>query len=109
MKTKGKLLAAALVATVLWYGTPNTCYARDKYEHDAGAVAADVLVYRPAGIILTVGGSALFVLALPFSAIAGGTKHAAKTLVQTPWNLTFHRPVGTNMKEYVDDEWSWYY
>jgi len=99
---KGKLIGLVAGVVVLFWGFPNISRA-DTYEQKAGRIAADVLVWRPAGIILTIGGGALFVVALPFSAIAGGTKQTAKTLVVTPYNFTFRRPVGTDLRDYVDE------
>ncbi len=36
------------------------------------AMAGDILVARPIGVVLTAAGSVLFVVSLPFTAIAGG-------------------------------------
>ena len=89
------------IALVSW-SFPNACHA-DTYEKKAGAIAADALVYRPAGIILTVGGAALFLIALPAAALTGGTKETANTLIKTPFNFTFRRPIGTDLREYVHE------
>jgi hypothetical protein len=57
-------------------------------------VAADALVVRPACLVATVVGSAVFVVALPWAAASRSVKKAANTLVVLPANATFTRPLG---------------
>jgi hypothetical protein len=97
-----KLLGLVVGVVVLVAGLPNSI-AEDTYEQKAGRIAADVFVWRPAGLLLTIGGGALFVVALPISAITGGTKKTAHTLVVTPYKFTFQRPVGTDLRDYRDE------
>ncbi len=77
----GLLLASAPGAKAFEDGSPE-------------AIAADVLVARPACFAATVVGTGFFVLALPFAALGGNVKKAARTLVTGPGQLTFTRPVG---------------
>ena len=65
-------------------------------------MAADVLVVRPACLVATVVGSAVFVVALPAAAMSKSVKKAADTLVVKPANATFTRPLGDMeaLKEY---------
>lgn len=56
--------------------------------------AADALVVRPACLVATVAGSAVFVLALPWAAISKSVKKTANALVVKPANATFTRPLG---------------
>ena len=58
------------------------------------AIAADVLVARPACLVATVVGSAVFVLALPFAAMSKSTKKVGQTLVGGPAKATFTRELG---------------
>jgi hypothetical protein len=58
------------------------------------AIAADVLVARPACLVATVVGSAVFVLALPFAAMSKSVKKTGKTLVGGPAKATFSRDLG---------------
>jgi hypothetical protein len=60
----------------------------------AAAMAADALVARPVLLGLTVAGTGLFVLTLPFSALGGNTGEAAKMLVVGPAKSTFLRCLG---------------
>jgi hypothetical protein len=57
-------------------------------------VAADALVVRPACLVATVVGSAVFVVALPWAAISKTVKKTANALVAKPANATFTRPLG---------------
>ncbi len=57
-------------------------------------MAADALVVRPACLVATVVGSAVFVVALPAAALSKSVKKAADTLVVKPANATFTRPLG---------------
>lgn len=56
--------------------------------------AADALVIRPACLVATAVGSAVFVVALPWAAISKSVKKTANTLVVKPANATFTRPLG---------------
>jgi len=58
------------------------------------AMAADLLVIRPLGIVATVVGSAVFIVSLPFSALGGNTKAACRKLVGDPAKFTFTRALG---------------
>lgn len=57
-------------------------------------VAADALVVRPAGLAATAVGAAIFVVALPFAAIAGDVDRTARALVGAPARFTFKRKLG---------------
>ncbi len=57
-------------------------------------IPVDVLVIRPATLVGTVLGTALFVVALPFSIPSGSVKTTAKTLIVEPFKFTFTRPLG---------------
>ena len=56
--------------------------------------AADAIVVRPACLVATVVGSAVFVVALPWAAASKSVKQAANTLVVKPAAATFTRPLG---------------
>ncbi|MGR2739926.1 hypothetical protein ACUY1T_15915 [Billgrantia sp. Q4P2] len=59
-----------------------------------GAMVADALIARPLLLVATLGGTALFVVSLPFSAMGGNVDAAAETLVKTPAEATFRRCLG---------------
>ena len=68
---------------------------------DGGAILADVFIFRPMGFATFVGGSALFVVTLPLTAILSISNNraipeTANTLVAEPFSYTFVRPLGEN-------------
>ena len=66
----------------------------DKKPITLEAMTIDTLFARPLGLAGTVIGSVVFVVSLPFSAIGGNTPEAWNSLVATPSEFTFHRPLG---------------
>lgn len=63
-------------------------------EYGAEKMMADVLLVRPVGILATVFGSAVFVIALPFSLLGGNTEATYRNLIVAPAKFTFQRPIG---------------
>jgi hypothetical protein len=57
-------------------------------------MVGDIVVARPFGMVITLVGSALFVVSLPFTALGGNVKQAADTLVVGPAKETFVRCLG---------------
>jgi hypothetical protein len=98
MKTK-LLVTLACVVTLLWTA-PTPAFAGDSV--DTTSVVVDVAVARPFSFVLTVVGTALFVVSLPISATSGSVDKAAHTLVAAPAKDTFTRPLGEleNFLEY---------
>ena len=89
MKTKHVTLLCALAIGL--------CSVTSGYALDNGspeAVVVDTVVARPACFVVTVVGSAFFVVALPFAAISKSTKKTAQALVVKPAKATFTRPLG---------------
>lgn len=68
----------------------------NKVEEDPSALAmtADALVVRPIMFGVTVVGSALWLVSLPFSAAGGNIEQAGQTLVVKPALNTFVRCLG---------------
>ena len=61
-------------------------------------MVGDILVVRPACLVATVLGSALFVISLPIAACSGSVRKSAHTFVVRPARATFTRPLG-NLEE----------
>lgn len=61
---------------------------------DPAEMAADALVVRPVALASTVVGAAIFLVALPFAAIAGDVKSTGDVLVGAPARYTFKRRLG---------------
>ena len=74
-----------------------------KEEPSASAMAADLALVRPAMLGVTVVGTALWVVSLPFSAAGGNIKGAADTLVVGPAKATFVRCLGCTQSGYQKD------
>jgi len=86
---KTKLLTAVCAVTLLASASP----ARADDDKTLPSII-DVGLVRPGCLAATIGGSALFVLALPFSAMSKSVKKSAHALVVYPAKATFTRPVG---------------
>jgi len=71
-------------------------------EPSAMAMAGDLVVARPLGLIATVLGTAVFIVSLPFSLLGGNSGEAAKTLVVGPAKTTFVRCLGCTQPGYKD-------
>jgi hypothetical protein len=61
---------------------------------DPTSVVVDVLVARPVSFVMTVAGTALFVVSLPIAAASRSVPATTKTLVAGPSRDLFARPVG---------------
>ena len=86
-----------LIAAMIFIPFGTSALAESKAVNNdisASAMAADLLVIRPLGIVATVVGSAVFIVSLPFSALGGNTKTACRKLVQNPAKFTFTRALG---------------
>lgn len=86
---KMKLLTAICAFTLLAGAMPAS--AQDEKSLD---MVIDAGLVRPTCLAVTVAGSAVFVILLPFSAISKSVKRSAHTLVATPARDTFTRPLG---------------
>jgi len=87
---KTKLLTALCALALLSTTAPTSAFADDKSLD----VVADVGLVRPGCFVATIGGTALFVLILPFAAASKSVKKTAHTLVTVPAQATFTRPIG---------------
>lgn len=86
-----------ILFTVSLIATMSLAWPRDEIDRrtvSAEAIVIDALLARPAGMIATVAGTAVFIVALPFSLLTGDTPDVAQKLVVTPARYTFTRPMG---------------
>ena len=86
---KTKILIALCTLAVLTSATPASAS-----EDKTLPALADVALVRPGCFVATVGGTALFIAALPFAAMSKSVKKTAHTLIVYPAKATFTRPVG---------------
>jgi hypothetical protein len=88
MKTKILILLCAITI-----GMGNISLSRAANDNDIATIT-DVALVRPGCFLATLLGSAVFVVALPFAAASGSIRQTADTLVVSPAQATFTRPVG---------------
>jgi len=67
---------------------------RGKKENSAEMMTVDLIAARPIGLVATVGGALVFLISWPFSALGGNSDEAWQTLVVSPAEYTFKRPLG---------------
>jgi hypothetical protein len=96
-------LTVALISSPVWSETSYTAE-RSTEEVSAGEIAFDALLIRPAGIVATAVGAAIFIVSLPFGLLSGSTEEAAQKLVREPADYTFVRPLGQGIKPTPIDE-----
>lgn len=65
-----------------------------KGSPDPAVIIADLVVARPLGLVVTVIGSAIFVVSLPFAALGDNIEETKESLVIIPAEYTFQRPLG---------------
>jgi hypothetical protein len=61
---------------------------------DGMGIVADVLIARPVGLVSIVFGTAMYIVALPFSIPSDSVERAGQLLVVEPFKFTFQRPLG---------------
>lgn len=96
---KSKILASCAAAALLLSSFAAVADDADRDGIDdtpsAGAMAFDLVLVRPLGLVATVLGTGLFILQLPLSIVQGELpSDPAKQLVVKPAQYTFTRPLG---------------
>ena len=99
------VLTLALSNLCIAQGTEYTTNGAGQVQENPSALAmtGDLLVVRPVMFTMTVVGSALWLVSLPFSAAGGNVKQAGQTLVVTPATHTFFRCLGCTQSGYRQD------
>jgi len=90
MKTKQFITALCVLALLV--STTAPAFAGD--GGDTTAYVVDVAVARPISFAMTIVGTVLFAVSLPFSAASGTVHKTAQKLVVGPAKDTFSRPLG---------------
>lgn len=85
---------AVLLFMFMAIASPMPALAEEKPEPSAASITIDVALIRPMGILSIVAGTAVFVVALPFSIPTGSVGITAKKLIAEPFKFTFVRPIG---------------
>ena len=86
-----------LIGAFLMVPLGSTALAQEYFESSeptGGEMVFDFAFMRPAGILAVAFGSAVWLLALPFSALADNVDESTEMLVKDPAEFTFKRPLG---------------
>ena len=83
-----------LCAAHLVHAAEDSSYTARSEDVSAEVMIVDGLLLRPAGIVATVLGTAVFVVTLPFSIPTRSVDKAAQKLIVDPARYTFVRPLG---------------
>lgn len=96
MKIIVRVRRAVVVLMVSCLLLPQMLWAEEAIDESPNewAMAGDLLVARPIGVALTVGGTAVWLVSLPFTLLAGNASEAAGTLIGGPVETTFMRCLG---------------
>jgi hypothetical protein len=91
---------ALLVSCMLM---PQMLWAQEAIDESPNewAMVGDLLVARPLGAVITVGGAAVWLVSLPFTLLAGNASEAAGTLIGGPVESTFMRCLGCRNTGYT--------
>jgi len=85
---------------------PQALWAQDAVDESPNewAMVGDLLVARPLGVVLTVGGAAAWLVSLPFTLLAGHASEAADKLIGGPVETTFMRCLGCRQPGYTNKD-----
>ena len=87
------LILSLLISPISWeIGTAATDNPEGKY--DPMAMTVDLVFCRPLGFVAMLGGTLVFVVSSPFSALGGNIEGAWDSLVVNPAEFTFKRQLG---------------
>lgn len=103
MRVSRRLASVALVASLV---TASPLWAQSAVDESpsAGAMVGDLLVARPIGLVMTVGGTAAWIVSLPFTLMAGHAGEAAEALMVGPAESTFLRCLGCTETGYTNKD-----
>ena len=109
MSRASRITTALLISCLM---LPQTLWAQDAAamgregavdENPNGfAMLGDLVVARPVGLLLTVGGTALWLVSLPFSLLAGNAGDVADNLILGPGEQTCMRCLGCRQSGYTN-------
>jgi len=105
MKQLGKSTMFAMLALVMLLASLPAAAQGERVEAQpsGGAMIADAVVARPLLAVATVGGAAIFLVSLPFTALGGNVDVAAETLIKTPAEAAFRRCLGCTVSRRADE------
>ncbi len=101
--TLRRTVAAICLSTLL---SPQMLWAQAAIDEspDPFAMVGDLVVARPVGLVMTVGGTAAWLVSLPFTLLAGHAAEAADQLMVGPARSTFMRCLGCRETGYTNKD-----
>jgi hypothetical protein len=104
LKTGARRVTVALAISCMML--PQMLWAQEAIDESPNewAMVGDLLVARPIGVVLTVGGAAVWLVSLPFTLLSGHASEAAGTLIGGPVETTFMRCLGCREPGYTDKD-----
>ncbi len=95
-----RAVVALVVSCML---VPQMLWAQDAVDESPNefAMVGDLLVARPIGAVMTVAGTAVWLVSLPFTLLSGHASEAAGTLIGGPVETTFMRCLGCRNTGYT--------
>ena len=96
MKRIAVILAAAALAVAAQAAQAQAAAPEPVIDRapSAEAMTFDLFVMRPLGLVGTIAGTAIFIVALPFELVTWTFQEPARRLVGEPARFTFTRPLG---------------
>jgi hypothetical protein len=106
MKIKVGARRATVALFISCLMLPQMLWAQEAVDESPNewAMVGDLLVARPIGVVLTVGGAAVWLVSLPFTLLSGHASEAAGTLIGGPVETTFMRCLGCRQPGYTDKD-----
>ncbi|MEM1112572.1 MAG: hypothetical protein AAGI11_11750 [Pseudomonadota bacterium] len=96
-----RLLTAVSIALLIVPPLAHAQYEAIDDKPNPYAMFGDLVVARPIGLLVTVAGTATWVVGLPFSLAAGNAEEAAEQLIMGPGKETFVRCLGCRQSGYT--------
>ena len=87
-------LILSLIISPIYWGTGAAGTNNQGGQNDPMAMTVDLVLCRPLGFVAMLGGTLVFVVSSPFSALGGNIEEAWDSLVVNPAEYTFKRPLG---------------
>jgi hypothetical protein len=106
MKIKSKLNRTVIMLFASCMLVSQSLWAQSSMEESPhfAKMAGDLVIARPIGIVMTVAGTAAFVISLPFTLLAGSVGEAADALMIGPAKTTFVRCLGCTNSGYTNKD-----
>ena len=87
-------LILSLIISPIYWGTGAAGTDNQEGQNDPMAMTVDLVLCRPLGFVAMLGGTLVFVVSSPFSALGGNIEGAWNSLVVNPAEFTFKRQLG---------------